>query len=324
MSRDPVCVQPADYFDHDERVCREPMSSWHDDPPMVCEMPGSNAEQSLELLNALGEHALGGSGIGAGLKMSSLGGEIPAVRDAYHKQLLQLERHVRTMQQQGRSVKEISDFVVQERTKIARMMRGVQGPGATVLLEIRDTVKYGQGGRTPENIERRYSKKAGGDAVHRKIIDGAFKSNKAVDEAARGAKFLRHGGRAVVVISVSVTAYRLYTTPREKLDDVIVEEVGAAAGGAIGSGAAIGLCIVLGVATGGWGLLACGVVGGIGGGIVGEKIAGHTYRAGEAMLFATPADEPDAGLKLQQRLSKEARISPEELGQCVVPIGPLE
>lgn len=324
MGNDPACMHPEDLYDHDERVCREPAASWESDPPLVCEMPGRDAEQSLELLEALGQHAFGGSGTGAGLKMTALGDQIPQVRDTYHKRLTELEQRVRVMKQQGRSTREIADFVIQERTKIARMMRGVQGPGATVLLEVRDTVKYGRGGRTPENLRRRYGSRFAGDELDQKMIEGAFKSNKGIDQAAKGARYLRHGGRVVLVISVSVTAYRLYTTPREQLDEVIAEEIGAAAGGAIGASSAIGLCIVLGIASGGWGLLACGVVGGIGGGIVGEKIAGHTYREGEQMLFATPADSPEAGLKLQQRLSKDGLIGVDELGKCVAPIGPVE
>jgi hypothetical protein len=86
--------------------------------------------------------------------------------------------------------------------------------------------------------------------------------------------------------------YTLLTTPEDQLGRVLAEELGGAAGGSAGTALGVGACLAFGIATSGWGLLACGVVGGLGGGYVGtktgeyfyEKVPGST-RTGEAQQF---------------------------------------
>ena len=67
----------------------------------------------------------------------------------------------------------------------------------------------------------------------------------------------------LVVISIATTAYILLTADPKDLERIIYEEAGSFVGGSAGAGLATGACLVFGIATGGWGLLACGVIGGI-------------------------------------------------------------
>jgi len=158
-------------------------------------------------------------------------------------------------------------------------MRRKQGTSSRIILDLRDQLKYGLGGRNYNNLEKR-ALRAGvpPSQVPKKLLNNATKPNTAISNAAiKGANFLKHGGKAVVVISISFTAYTLLTAPEHKFEQIIYEELGGVAGGAIGGGAAVGLCIVFGIATSGWGLLACAVVGGGLGGIAGSSAGNKVF-----------------------------------------------
>lgn len=55
---------------------------------------------------------------------------------------------------------------------------------------------------------------------------------------------------------------------------MIGEELGGFIGGGLGAGAGVGACLLFGIATGGWGLLGCGVIGGVIGGVGGSAVGG--------------------------------------------------
>ena len=58
----------------------------------------------------------------------------------------------------------------------------------------------------------------------------------------------------------------------------------------MGTGAAVGACLVFGIVTGGWGLLACGVVGGLGGGWLGAKAGERIYYSRNSNVERGPLD----------------------------------
>ncbi len=157
------------------------------------------------------------------------------------------------------------------------------GPDVAVVFEVRDWSKYGVGGRTVPNIERRLTNRGlTGAALDEAMIRGAARPNVEISQRAiDGARYLRHGGRVIVVFSLATTAYVLLTAPPEELERVIYEEAGGAIGGGVGAGTAVAACLVFGIATGGWGLLACGVVGGLGGGALGAWGGNQIYYAKE-------------------------------------------
>ena len=158
-------------------------------------------------------------------------------------------------------------------------MHAKQGGGAQIILELRDNVKYGLGGRSYDNLAKRASVKGIKQSeIPAQLLKNTIKPNKAISDAAlKGAKFLKHGVRVVVVLSISATAYTLLTAPEDKLERILYEELGGAAGGFIGGGTVVGLCILFGIATSGWGLLACGVIGGGIGGIVGTAAGNKVF-----------------------------------------------
>ena len=71
--------------------------------------------------------------------------------------------------------------------------------------------------------------------------------------------------------------------------------MGGLVGGSAGAGVGVGVCLVFGIATGGWGLLACGVVGGVGGGLVGSHIGGEVADG----LYYSDASVPQAKISIE-------------------------
>ena len=71
-------------------------------------------------------------------------------------------------------------------------------------------------------------------------------------------------------LSISVAEVVL-SDPRRRVEIAKKETLDAGAG-ALGSEAGVGLCMVFGIASGGWGLLACGLVGGVGGSILADHV----------------------------------------------------
>jgi len=85
------------------------------------------------------------------------------------------------------------------------------------------------------------------------MIRGATSPNTGISQAAiRGARYLKNGGRVVIVFSLATTAYVLLTASNDELERLLHQEVGGFIGGSIGTGAAVGACLVFGIATGGW------------------------------------------------------------------------
>jgi len=138
-----------------------------------------------------------------------------------------------------------------------------------------------------------------------KIIAGAQKSNANVNASAlTGAAFLKSGGRIVVVVGAAVSVARIWSAKEHELPKVIGEETGGFFGGAAGASTVVGACMVFGVATGGWGLLACGAVGGFAGGMLGGEIGG---RAAEGIFYGTGLkDAPEPG-------QETVHVSPHQL-----------
>lgn len=240
---------------------------------MQCSLPASSPGEAAQFLEIVG-----GGGLGTGMKLSNLGVSMPQIRQEYEALLESMVAEVERRQKAGQPAREIARWVVEERRNIAVRMRWRSGPGTAVLFEIRDWGEYGMGGRTHRNVARRYTNRGfTGDALDERLIRGATSPNTGISNTAiKGARYLKHGGRVMVVFSLATTAYTLLTAPEDELERVIYQEAGGAAGGAAGASLAVGACLVFGIASGGWGLLACGVIGGglggWGGSVAGEKL----------------------------------------------------
>lgn len=243
----------------------------------MCSLPASSPQDAAEFLEIVGS----GGALGAGSRISRLGVQMPAVREAYEREIARLVSDVERRRREGQATSVIARHAVQERRRIANAMRWRTGVGTRVLFEVRDWAEYGAGGRSVRNVEARYLRRGyTGASLHQQMIAGATHPNTGISATAiRGARYLRQGGRVVVVLSLASSAYVLLTTPESELPRVLAQETGSFAGGALGSGAAVGACLVFGIATGGWGLLACGIVGGVAGGALGDWAGDRLYAA---------------------------------------------
>ncbi len=237
-------------------------------------IPAHDTNEGLNFLESLTA-----GNIGAGTKMTSFGNTIPSIRQEYKLLIEKFERDLHTRQTKGTQPKELARWAVNERKQIAKKMRARQGGGSQIVLELRDNFKYGLGGRSYENLEKRALKQGIPEIeIPEALLKKATKPNSGISKAAiDGAKFLKHGGRVVVVISITATAYTLLTAPEDQLEQILYQEAGGIAGGVVGGGTAVGLCILFGIATSGWGLLACGVIGGGAGGIAGAEAGSRIY-----------------------------------------------
>ncbi|WP_336657750.1 hypothetical protein [Enterobacter asburiae] len=107
-----------------------------------------------------------------------------------------------------------------------------------------------------------------------------------IDNASKAARFLKAGGWLAIGFAGANTTNEVYnacTVGREQsCSKVAVKKyssfgaslAGGIYGGKYGAMAGAGVCVALGVATGGVGLLACSIVGAAAGGYVGREIAG--------------------------------------------------
>jgi hypothetical protein len=267
--------------DDNLQICSSDASVYYDSRALICRLPAHDERQAADFLEVLGT----GGALGTGYKWNRLGVDLPQIRGDYEQAVRALVEEVE-VRRATMTIEDLARWASAERLSIARAMRIRQGLGTVVLLEARDNFVYGLGGRTFPNLQRRYLKRGfRGPRVYEEIVRGATHPNTEISAAAmRGARFLKYGGRAVLVVSVVTTGYTLLTTPTEDLPRVLSEEAGGFLGGTLGTEAAIGLCLVFGIVTGGWGLLACGVIGGLAGGIIGTEIGNRLY-------YATSDDE---------------------------------
>jgi hypothetical protein len=241
----------------------------------TCSLPATSEREAADFLEVIGS----GGAVGTGVRMSSLGVTMPNIRDEYKRLIDQMIREVESRRAARQSSREIARWVVNERRRIANQMRWRSGPSTRVLFEVRDWAEYGVGGRSYGNLERRYLRRGvRGTALYEELIRGAQSPNTGISQTAiQGARYLRYGGRVILVISLATTAYSLLTASPDELERLLYEEAGGVLGGSVGTGLAVGTCLVFGVVSGGWGLLACGVIGGIGGGVAGTYVGNQVY-----------------------------------------------
>ncbi len=236
--------------------------------------------------------SLNGIGLGIGNRLSMIGKHMVPYRESYERELNRFSSDVsdrinrlRAQNLKGlqlhQEVESLARWTVNRRNQVIRQVRSRQFWDTRLSLIGRDLYVY-KGSRTYEKIYAKQAKKltaASSKPVSKLEVDGEIirrssKSNLKVSQTIeKGAKFLKHGGRVIWVFSTGTLAYELAVTPKRDLPKVIARETGGAAGGLAGSGIATGLCVAFGIATGGWGLLGCGVVGGLAGGMAGSSLA---------------------------------------------------
>ncbi|MCV0394040.1 MAG: hypothetical protein K5872_19030 [Rhizobiaceae bacterium] len=291
-----------DYTQASGQICRVPGPADRMSTPLETRyslpLPADRESDALSFLEGLG-----GDAAGAGRSMRRIGIDAPAVRAQYKLEVEGLARQIAERLEAGQSTDQVARWASEQRRQIVSRMRQGSGPVAHGIYEIRDWRKYGTGGRTYSNMVRYYqSQGVPAASIPERILGGATRSNINVNQAMRGASYLKNGGTVLVVVGVAISAARIWNASDEELPRVIGEELGGFIGGGLGAGAGVGICLVFGIATSGWGLLACGVIGGVGGGFLGSQ-AGGAIADG---IYYSDATTP-----------------PEQMGQIVVEI-PIE
>lgn len=258
-------IQSCSTLNWQDLVCQDPGT-------YMLSLPGSNLDAAAAFLEELG-----GPTAGAGRAMYRVGVDAPRLRKAYKVEIEAMIEQISRRLAAGESKEAVARWVSAERVRIANRARASSSVVGRAIYEIRDWREYGPGGRTWANVERRYAARGlSGGAMYENIIKGAQKSNASVNSAAlRGAAFLKRGGRVVLVVGVGLSAARILSAREHELPRVVGEEAFGFVGSSAGASALIGACMIFGVATGGWGLLACGAIGGAAGGLLGEAAAGH-------------------------------------------------
>src|SRR5262249_38250209 len=162
----------------------------------------------------------------------------PGIREEYERLARQLVNEVEMRQAAGQSAGEIARWVVEERVRIANRMRWRSGPGTGVLFEVRDWGELCAGGRDCPRVQDVCVRNGGTkEPLNEALIRGGTeKGNLEISEKAiGGARYLKNGGRVIIVLSIAPTAYTLLTAPPSELERVLYEEAGALGGGFAGS-----------------------------------------------------------------------------------------
>lgn len=260
-----------------------------DDPETrVCyavTVPARSDGEALAYLLAVA----GGIG-GAGSRMLLAGSTAEMIRSKYNASLTRVEAEIARQQTllgpnpSERVFKEFVDWARRQRVRIARVWRIPSGPEVMVVAEVRDWAKYGAGGRTLNNLlayaERREGKT--GVAALESVLKGATRSNKKITEqVVKATRFLRHGGAALSVLGIGLSAIEVCQAPPERRVDVAGEAFAGFAGGAVVGGVATAILVFAGPP--GWVLIGVGFLAGVAGGIAGEAI----YRANNGPKLMT-------------------------------------
>lgn len=305
------------YYDDEGMVCRvgEPLPNMcvaPEETRYTLRLPAQSESEAIEFLGGIG-----GSSAGAGRTMRKMGINVPGIRARYKEEVETLARQIAERLERGESTEDVARWASEQRRQIVRRMRAGSGPVAQGIYEIRDWRQYGRGGRTYPNMVRRYQARGVPQSqIPGRILDGATRSNVGVNQAVRGASYLRHGGTVLIVVGVAVSAARIWNASDEELPRVIGEELGGFIGGGIGAGAGVGICLVFGIASGGWGLLACGVIGGVAGGVGGSMAGGAIADGVYYSDASTPASQ--MGEVIIEIPASQVYTAPPE-NMCVLP-----
>lgn len=253
-------------------------------PPVPVQIPANSPEEAFAILLSMGD-AMEAGMAGAGARNIYYGSVLEPIRDSYKLRLEMVERSI----QQRRlalgatpdplELRGLAQWAARQRAKTARISR-LPTPALLAGLEARDWREYGPGGRTFENLMRRKQARFGltGPAAYESILSSASTSNPEVNaKIARAAQHLRRGGAILGVVGLGFTAAEIAEAAPEDRGHVAGRAAVSFAGGLVGSEVAVGLvtvgaALLLGVTPAGWVVLAVGLVGGIAGGVIADRV----------------------------------------------------
>jgi hypothetical protein len=250
-------------------------------------VPASSTREALDFLDYVGG-GLGGSGVRQLLAGSTLG----PIRDAYYRQLAEVERTIVARRAALGPVpseavlRDLGEWAVRQRAQAARIWRIPTGPAAVVVGEARDWSLYGFGGRTVGNMERRAASRGfNGAEVTEYFLRGATRPNAEVTtQLLRGARFLRRGGGILALVGTVATEEEIRRAPPAQRAEIAKHEAVGFAGGFVAGEGAVGTVLAISAAFAlatppGWILLGIGVIAGAVGSYAAERIYFHDQGA---------------------------------------------
>ncbi len=247
-------------------------------PPTPVTVVADSPEEAFRILYEIGR----GAG-GAGARHFYYGSVLEPIRNRYKLQLERVEAEIlRRRAALGANptayeLRGLAQWAARQRANTARVWR-LPTPSLLAGLEARDWDKYGAGGRTFENLLKRNAANGRtGGAAYEYILRSASAPNPEVTAAlTKGARYLRGGGAVLGVAGLAMSAYQIYDAPPEQRGAIAERTAVGFAGGLIGSEVTAGLLAVgaglLAASPPGWIILAVGLVGGIAGAVIADRV----------------------------------------------------
>jgi RHS repeat-associated protein len=190
------------------------------------------------------------------------------LRDAYHKGTEKIDKAVEQMLREGKSLKEVTEWKVSQRNALKTAIRD----RGNKLVECYGRSRGSLDKPTIERLIRKYmhelppeKRAATLDEAYRRILES--KPQLKADYVAR---YLKYGGRVIIVADLAVGFYRVISAPPgQRLRQFFREGArfeGAMAGGIAGAQIGAGIGALLGPLGAGIGGILGGIIGAIGGG----------------------------------------------------------
>ncbi len=189
--------------------------------------------------------------------------ETQYLREIYKNGLAQIEAEKARMTAAKYSESAIAKKMAEMRTQLAIDVRETGSKLLKKGAEMVDMVRGNKGRPTYESL------KASGK-TDAQIIESATRSNKYINALP---KWMKWTGRGFWIASAGYSIYVIANAPDDiTRAKVLNDEISGFLGGMIGGAATVGLCVASGLATGGLGLIVCGIAGSIGGYALGKKM----------------------------------------------------
>lgn len=201
--------------------------------------------------------------VALGQLLTKAGDAIEPFRAMYNEGANIIAEKALEFRRSGLSEVEIAKQVSEMRTQLGYRVRNVSGDLQKKGAELIDWGR-GRGKARPTYDMLHAAGKSDAD-----IIASASRTNKLVNALPTG---LRRAGKASWITAGGISVYIILDAPPEKRKSVAAQEVGGLAGGAIGLIGAEAGCVFFGLASGGIGLMICGLLGGLIGMEVGRQV----------------------------------------------------
>lgn len=177
-----------------------------------------------------------------------------ALRDLYNIGKTAIEAERTRLLASGAAEAQIAERLATMRFELAMDVRRT---GSALMRQGAELIDAVRGQARPTYASLRAAGKTNAE-----IIESAARTNEFVNRLPRNLRYL---GKTLWFVSAGLSIYVIVTAPEGQRAAVAEREVETTVGGIGGAAAGEALCIVVGIATEGLGLIVCGLVGGIAG-----------------------------------------------------------